>query len=376
MTSWATIAKRNIQSIPHSTTASINAGPARTGPARTESAEISIAVYTASLGDAYDKQARANDKQARATLEREEQSPHCKPTYIYMNRPDAPTVCPIFKTSEDQEKWMRHEAIQNDAYSNAMFERRMQEWRIKNNWQLPPMKTAVSKDEQLCGFYVSKDDDKDDKNVVKYVTPYSTGRDLEHEGMVNMMWCLIHSRADELVACKTVADFNALFEQTIRLEYPSYPSFSMQYGLKRIITPRKLLWLLSQKANVFPGKARHETARWLVDPTNQYPAPVFDPQVYTKSMVFFNLSACRMSVGTGDEREVRTTKPVFIVGTSGGRNETGICVVERLAQFGDEAKIRWLLSAQQLRKMDRVVFSPDCCPFRSKSYDSDDSDYW
>jgi hypothetical protein len=268
---------------------------------------------------------------------------------------------------------MRHEAIQNDAYSDAMFERRMQEWRIKNNWQLPPMKTAVSKDEQLCGFYVGKDDDKD---VVKYVTPYSTGRDLEHEGMVNMMWCLIHSRADELVACKTVADFNALFEQTIRLEYPSYPSFSMQYGLKRIITPRKLLWLLSQKANVFPGKARHGTARWLVDPTNQYPAPVFDPQVYTKSMVFFNLSACRISVGTGDEREVRTTKPVFIVGTSGGRNETGICVVERLAQFGDEAKIRWLLSAQQLRKMERVVFSPDCCPFRSKSYDSDDSDYW
>jgi hypothetical protein len=357
MTSWASIVKAKQE-------------PAivKQEPAIVKQEPSNPVIMAELLSMDYAQQQRDYAQQQRA-FEREEQSQR-KPTYICMNRPDAPTVCPIFRTSEDQEKWMRHEAIQNDAYSDAVFERRMQEWRIKNNWQLPPMKTAVSKDEQLCGFYVGKDDGKD---VVKYVTPYSTGRDLDHEGMVNMMWCLIHSRADELVACKTVADFNALFEQTIRLEYPSYPSFSMQYGLKRIITPRKLLWLLSQKANVFPGKARHGTARWLVDPTNQYPAPVFDPQVYTKSMVFFNLRACRVPV---EEREVRTTKPVFLVGASGGRDETGICVVERLAQFGDEAKIRWLLSAQQLREMERVVFSPDCCPFRTKSYDSDDSDYW
>jgi len=272
---------------------------------------------------------------------------------------------------------MHTEAIKNDAHSNELFERRMQEWRVRNNWLLPPMKTEVSKDEQIRGFYIGKDDDNaKDVDVVKYVTPYSTGRDLEHEGMVNMMWCLVHSRADELVACKTVADFNALFEQTIRLEYPSYPSFSLQYGLKRVITPRKLLWLFSQKANLFPGKARHGTARWLVDPTNQYPAPVFDPNVYTKSMVFFNLRACRGATISTDEREVRTTKPVYLVGAMGGRDETGICVVERLTQFGNEAKIRWLLSAKQLREMERVVFSPDCCPFRAKSYDSDDSDYW
>jgi len=284
-----------------------------------------------------------------------------------LKRPDAPTVCPIFRTREDQAQWMRNETKQNDTHSEAVFERRMTEWRVKHNWQLPPMKTAVSKDEQLCGFYV-------DEDVVKYVTPYSTGRDLEHDGMVNMMWCLVHSRADELVACNTVAEFNTLFEQTIRLEFPSYPSFSMQHWLKRIITPRKLLWLFSQKANLFPGKARHGTARWLVDPTNQYPAPVFDPQVYTKSMVFFNLRACRGTTIRTDEREVRTTKPVYLVGASGGRDETGICVVERLTQFGNDAKIRWLLSSKQLREMERVVFSPDCCPFRAKSYDSDCDD--
>ena len=373
MTSWASIAKRTITSTPISTapaTAIRIAEPARQSiPVTPDLCAVSLCdAYAASLYDTY-------DKLGQATFEREEQS-QCRPTYICMNRPDAPTVSPIFRTSEEQYKWTHDEAIKNDAHSNEVFERRMQEWRTKNNWLLPPMKTEVSKEERVQGFYIGKDDDAKDADVVKYVTPYSTGRDLDHAGMVNMMWCLIHSRADELVACKTVADFNALFEQTIRLEYPSYPSFSMQYELKRIITPRKLLWLLSQKANVFPGKARHGTARWTVDPTNKYPAPVFDPKIYTKSMVFFNLRDCRGTTISPDEREVRTTKPVFIVGASGGRDETGICVVERLTQFGNEAKIRWLLSAKQLREMERVVFSPDYCPFRAKSYDSDDSDYY
>lgn len=269
---------------------------------------------------------------------------------------------------------MHDEAIKNHAYSNEVFERRMQEWRAKNNWLLPPMKTEVSKDEQTRGFYIGKDDDNaKDVDVVKYVTPYSTERDLAHKGMVNMMWCLVHSRADELVACKTVADFNALFEQTIRLEYPSYPSFSMEYRLKRIVTPRKLLWMFSQKANLFPGKARPGTARWTVDPTNLWPAPLFNPNVYTKSMVFFNLRDCRGATISSRSAHYET---VYLVGASGGRDETGICVVERLAQFGDGAKIRWLLSAQQLRKMERVVFVSDCCPFReSIDYDSDDYDY-
>lgn len=367
MTSWASVAKRNIPK----STVTVTAVTAHRIAERPKPSTPDLCA-AASIAETFD----TADKREYERYEREEQS-QCRPTQICLRRPDAPTVSPIFRTREEQLQWTYDEAIKNDAHSDAVFERRMQEWRVKNNWLLPPMKTEVSKEEQTRGFYIGKDDDSaKDVDVVKYVTPYSTERDLEHEGMVNMMWCLIHSRADELVACKTVADFNALFEQTIRLEYPSYPSFSMQYGLKRIITPRKLLWLLSQKANVFPGKARHGTARWLVDPTNQYPAPVFDPQVYTKSMVFFNLRACRVPVGTGDEREVRTTKPVFIVGASGGRDETGICVVERLTQFGNDAKIRWLLSAKQLREMERVVFSPDCCPFRAKSYDSDDSDYW
>ena len=374
MSSWASIAKRNIASTPNS---AATATPNPTATARPSIHPLNPSIplnpdlcAAASIAESCDTYA----KRGQAELEQEEQS-QCRPTRICLRRPDAPTVSPIFRTREEQLQWMYDDAIKNEAHSNEVFERRMQEWRVRNNWQLPPMKTEVSKYERVQGFYIGKDDDnaKDvDVDVVKYVTPYSTGRDLEHEGMVNMMWCLVHSRADELVACKTVADFNALFEQTIRLEYPS---FGMEYRLKRIVTPRKLLWMFSQKANLFPGKARPGTARWLIDPTNMYPAPVFDPKVYTKSMVFFNLRDCRGTTNSTDEREVRTTKPVYLVGASGGRDETGICVVERLAQFGDKANIRWLLSAKQLREMERVVFVSDYCPFR-EFVDSDyDSDY-
>jgi hypothetical protein len=376
MTSWAGIAKRNIPSSAskpvHAEPAPAKPAPAKPAPATArQGIQVNPDLYAAaSIAESCD----THDKLAVAALEREEQS-QCRPTWLGLRRPDAPTVSPIFRTREEQLKWMHDEAIKNDAYSDEVFERRMQEWRTKKNWLLPPMKTEVSKEEQLRGFYVSKELDTAGKPVVKYVTPYSTERDVEHGSMVNMMWCLVHSRADELVACKTVADFNALFEQTIRLEYPSYPSFSLQYHLKRIVTPRKLLWMFSQKANMFPGKARPGTARWTVDPTNLYPAPVFDPKVYTKSMVFFNLRDCRGATISTDEREVRTMKPVYIVGASGGRDETGICVVERLVQFGDQAKIRWLLSAQQLRKMERVVFVSDCCPFRQFIDSDDDYDY-
>ncbi len=305
-------------------------------------------------------------QRALATLAREEQA-QCRPTNIYMIRPDAPSVWPIFKTTEEQYHWMRNQEKKNSDYSDEVFDRRMLEWRTKNNWLLPPMKTAVTQEEQRHGFYVSFELDKPGNPMVKYATPYSTAHDLQNAELVNMMWCLIHSRADNLVACKTVGEFNALFDQTVRLEYPAY-----ERRMNRIVNPRKLLWLFSQKANVFPGKARFGTARWTVDPNYQYPAPVFDPKVYTKSMVFFNPS--------DDYRCcANAAKPVYLVGAAGGRDETGICVVERLTQFGDEAKIRWLLSAAQLRKMERVVFSPDCCPFRtSQAYDSDDyyTDDW
>lgn len=353
--SWASIAKRNI-------TPATATGPA-TGPATTTGPITTDDDFYREwfLSDAERK------KESLTLLEKEEQSP-CKPTWFSLQRPNAPTTFPVFKTREEMHAWEREEFRENQKYSDEVFERRTQEWRIKNNWLLPPMKTKVSQEEMRRGFYVS--DDPRIMNVV-YITPFSTEPDLAFDGtstqqsMIEMLWCLIHSRSDELVACKTVAEFKALFERNIHLE-PGLCHIH-RYSRRKDTYPLKMLWLLSQRANVFPGKARPGTARWTTDPvrlasSNYFMRPVFDPKIYSKSMIFFS------------SRMFRDSNNAIIHGQRGGREETGICVVERLKENGDAAPIRWLLSAKQLHEMERVVFCPESTPFRTTwdGYSSDD----
>jgi len=295
-------------------------------------------------------------------IEKEDQA-QCRPTWVRLQRPDAPSAVPVFKTRDEMQQWESAEFWKNHAYSDEVFGRRMLEWRTKNNWLLPPMKTTVSKYEQTRGFYVST---CADAAVVSYMTPFSTDADLSQDAgsMIDMMWCLIHSRSDELVACSTVADFKALFERNVHLE-PDLRRAHL-YSRRKNTFPLKMLWLLSQKANVFPGKARHGSARWTTDPvrTGSFPLLPFDPNVYSKSMVFFSTHKCR------------DANNAIVIGQYGGREETGICVVQQLKQNGDAATIRWLLSAKQLREMERVEFVAECSPFReSIDYDSDYDDW-
>ena len=356
MSSWASIAKRNIPVTTAPTRGTATTGTTATTAILTVPETFAQDCFTSSFD---------RNQQVMTEFEKEERT-QCRPTHFILNRPDAPKVFPIFRTSDEEWNWMRMEDAKNTAYSKDVFEKRIQEWRIKTNWHLPPMKTAVSSDEMRKGFYLAIDENDNKKTEVRYITPYSTNSDLSlSDDLVDMMWCLVHSRSDELVACKTVADFKALFQRNVHLE----PELSRAhfYSRRKDTFSLKILWLFSQKANVFPGKARPGTAHWTQDPVmkpsdyafNQ--VPMFNPSVHTKSMVFFSLRACRND----------TTNDI-IIGQQGGREETGLCVVERLKLDGDAAKIRWLLSAKQLREMERVVFWPEHSPFREDT----DSDYY
>ena len=311
---------------------------------------------------------RARQASNLESLEKEAQS-QCRPMWLSLVRPDAPKVLPVFKTAEHMYIWERDEFNANHKYSDQIYEQRLDEWRVRNNWLLPPFKTTVSQEESNKGFYLS------DTGVAVYITPFSTGSDLSYdsssqiqENILDMMWCLIHSRSDELVACTTVGEFKALFERTVHLE-PDLRHAHVYNRNKKLSFPLKILWLFSQKANVFPGMARPGTALWTRDPvcseSQSYMFwPRFDTKMYTKSMVFFNTKRSRNSANK------------IVIGKHGGREETGICVVERLKEHGDAAKIRWLLSAKQLHEMERVGFEPDHSPFRTDtdyySYSSDD----
>ena len=212
--SWASIVKRN--------TATANTTANTTANATTTAIKPSMLTVPATFAQDLFTSSFDRNREYMADLEKEEQS-QCRPSYIGLKRPDAPTVFPIFRTTDEEWGWMRMEDARNNAYSKEAFEERMQKWRIKHNWQLPPMKPTVTPDEMRKGFYIATNEEKTE---VRYITPYSTRTDLTYlssssdlsDELVEMMWCLVHSRSDELVACKTVAEFKALVERNIHLE--------------------------------------------------------------------------------------------------------------------------------------------------------------
>ena len=350
MSTWTNLVKK--PTVPHMTTQQV-AGTAG-------SAQAPDYVDKRNLEEEWFLRDRARKASNLESLEKESQT-QCRPTWVSLVRPDAPKALPIFKTKKDMHIWEHSEFNANHKYSDQMYEQRLDEWRVRNNWLLPPSKTTVSQDEKTKGFYLSSD-----AGSAVYITPFSTRPDLGYdssqiqESLLDMMWCLIHSRSHELVACATVAEFKALFERNVHLE-PDLRHAHVCNRNKKLNFPLKILWLFSQKANVFPGVARPGTARWTKDPVCPESQgymfwPTFDTKVYTKSMVFFNTNRSRNSANE------------IVIGKHGGREETGICVVEQLKERGDAAKIRWLLSAKQLHEMERVSFEPECSPFRTDDY--------
>ncbi len=226
-----------------------------------------------------------------------------RPDNIRLRRPGAATSLPMtFVTNEDYYTWICSEKSQNRVYSDDLFAERMREWRAKMNWHLPPEKKSVSDQERRQGFYIVRTRDSvsgEPVSVVKYVTPYSSSRDLGNEELVEMMWCLVHSRSDELVACKTVAEFNALFNRTSHLSLSIW-----KLSNRKNLMSKTLLWMLSQKANIFPGRSRPGTAVWERDPsTLSYQEVARAKSSYTNSMVFFNdIQCCTDKVGQQGER--------------------------------------------------------------------------
>jgi len=357
MSSWASIVKKTPASASASTSApnSSKSVPSTPIPVPTSSAHLKcdnpvdyewLQISWKIDNDMYDR--------GQCDLDVEIQKGY-RPDNIPLRRPDAATSLPTtFVTSEDYYTWICNEKCKNRVYSDELFTERMREWRTKMNWHLPPEKKSVTAQERRQGFYTAIVRDSvwgEDISVVKYVTPYSSSRDVENEELVEMMWCLVHSRPDELVACKTVAEFTALFNRTSHLSFPSWKIF-----YRKNLMSKTLLWMLSQKANMFPGRSRPGTAVWERNPsTLNWQEDTGAKSNYTKSMVFFNgRHGCR------DE-----------VGQPGGRPETGICVVEQLSRDGENAKIRWLLTPKQLREIERVEFSPDYDPFPKS-----DDDFW
>lgn len=145
--------------------------------------------------------------------------------------------------------------------------------------------------------------------------------------IVNLyLWPLLHSRADEVVASRTFADWRRLFTQTISLAFPDYeywcsvaaggdggggafiPSVSEQRRTTRILkymTPARVLYLLTTRAGFWPYGQMTSSSR-------------------------------------------------------SSRN-SGLCSIKpKIKEYSEKTAIEWLVSADFLRKMKRVhiYFTP------------------
>lgn len=343
--SWASIAKRNT---PHSSVATTNTAipsvtavrgktggnPGNTGnSSNTGNTDDGIARYLRSFNRTY-----ALGIETIA----EEDKHNIKPSLITVQRPHQPgepTTCSPFIPDAEQIKWYCDEHQKNCDYSKDLHVARLCAWREKNNWHLPPTKQDITEFEKSLGFY------KTARGTVLYATPHGTHNDLDIFGLPELMWGLLHSRSEELVSCRTVREFGALFNSVVLFEIPDYT----EALYSKRVNPRKILWLFSQRANVFPGRRRAGTPRWVRNPCDH---PNRDP-AYTSNMVFQHVPA-------------------------GGRDDAGICSVEKLKENGDDARIRWLLTAAQMRDMRYVELEPGFNPFAISGYsdyDSDDLDF-
>lgn len=324
--SWANIAKRNTpQSSVATTNTAIPGNPGNTGNPGT-------ATYT-------------NAFTYGAETIAEEDKHNIKPRMITVQRPHQPgepTTCSPFITDAERRDWYCIEYQKNCHYSKELHVARLRAWREKNNWHLPPTKQDITEFEKSLGFY------KTARGTVLYATPHGTRSDLSIFGLTELMWGLLHSRSEELVSCRTVREFGALFNSVVLFEIPDYT----EALYSKLVNPRKILWLFSQRANVFPGRRRAGTPRWVQNPCDHPNHPNRDP-TYTSNMVFQHVPA-------------------------GGRDDAGICSVEKLKENGDDARIRWLLTAAQMRDMRYVELEPGFNPFAVSSYsdyDSDDFDF-
>lgn len=144
--------------------------------------------------------------------------------------------------------------------------------------------------------------------------------------IVNLyLWPLLHSRADEVVACRTFADWRRLFAQTISIAFPDYEYW---------VSVAAAAGTASVSSVFIPISDQRRTARIL-----KYMTPDRVLYLLTTSAGFWPYCASSSSSSRSSSRH------------GGG----GLCFIKpKLKEYNDKTEIDWLVGADFLRKMKRV----------------------
>jgi hypothetical protein len=266
------------------------------------------------------------------------------PAYVSLTRPGAPTAAPIFKNSDEMQKWQSNEYVENNKYSDKIYSEKVQAWRQIVNWHSVTNMTSITPEEKALGFvkvhkpyYQIDEETRFSALHPTFLHPSDYGYLIPWNSRIStinpdFLALLFHNRADELCKCKNVEEFEKVYTEAAKLHWTYHWESQL-----REFTPEAALWTMSTKANIWPGKT--------VVP--------FQPTPNASEVVV----------------DKRAPKKYEVHGVK--RGETGICNVKDLKTLGKKAPIRWYVSPDYLKNMKRFQFI-----FEENPDPDSDSDGW
>jgi hypothetical protein len=269
-------------------------------------------------------------------------SEYSRPSHKTLIRPGAPTVAPIFKNETEKREWEDKEYEENRKYSNEIHHQEMEKWRTEKRWRAVQNMTSMTKEEEAAGFrkvyksYITLDQER---RVVErcpgfippsdygYLVPWNSTQ--KSDTFWDFMGTLFHNRADELCRCRTVEDFEKVYNEAAELQWLDW-----KWKINQEFPAKDALWTMSTKANMWP-----------------------------------NMSMCR----TANPKDDVPPSKYKVHGVN--RGETGICSVKDIKTLGKKAPIRWYVSPTYLKNMKRFQFIYEENP-KAYYFDSDDECFY
>lgn len=274
-------------------------------------------------------------------------SEHHWPSHKSLIRPDAPTVAPIFKNETEKREWEIKEYEKNCKYSNEIHHQEMEKWRTEKRWRAVPNMTSMTKEEESAGFikvyksYITLDHER--RMVERcpgfvppsdygYLVPWNSTQ--KSDTFWDFMVTLLYNRADELCRCKTVEDFEKVYNAAAELQWLDW-----EWKIHQEFPAKDALWTMSIKANMWP-----------------------------------NMSMAMMGMGRTANPKDDVPPPKYKLYVA-KRGETGICSVKDIKTLGKKAPIRWHVSPTYLKNMKRFQFIYEENP-KAYYFDSDDECFY
>ena len=272
-------------------------------------------------------------------------SENSRPSHKTLIRPGAPTVAPIFKNESEKREWEEKEYQENCKYSNEIHHQEMEKWRAENRWHIVPNMTSMTKEEEAAGFYkvyksyITLDQER---RIVErcpgfvppsdygYLVPWNSTQ--KPDTFWDFMGTLLYNRADELCRCRTVEDFEKVYNEAAQLQWLDW-----KWKILQEFPAKDALWTMSTKANMWPNMM--SSVSRMARPNDDVP-----PSKYK------------------------------VYGVN--RGETGICSVKDIKTLGKKAPIRWHVSPTYLKNMKRFQFVYEENPNAAMYFDSDDDCFY